>query len=161
MEYEVVFDLLQVGYRTWTFAAVGLVFVAIGILIFRWERSSAFSKNYPRFSKVFRYYFLGFSILWTSTAFIFTLSDYIKLRNALVQGKANVVEGQVTDFVPVQEHAMESFKVNGHLFQYSDSVVTSGFNTTNASSGPFRIRNGLQVRVTFVGETIVRLEVPK
>jgi hypothetical protein len=68
------------------------------------------------------------------------------------------VEGKVINFVPFQEHALESFTVNGKTFSYSDSD-TNGFNITNASSGPFRVRDGLQVRVTFVDKKIVRLEV--
>jgi hypothetical protein len=52
---------------------------------------------------------------------------------------------------------MESFCVSGVCFRYSDYVVTAGFNQTSSHGGP--IRDGLPVRVTYIGNTIVKLEV--
>ena len=81
------------------------------------------------------------------------------MRQALQSGQAQVVEGVVTDFVPMpyEGHADERFAVDGHYFSYSDYVVTAGFNHTSSHGGP--IRSGINVRVTFVGNVIVRLEV--
>jgi len=72
-----------------------------------------------------------------------------------------VVEGTVSRFVPmpVTGHAMERFCVHDTCFEYSDFVITSGFNNTSSHGGP--IREGLPVRVTFVGNKIVKLEITK
>jgi hypothetical protein len=43
------------------------------------------------------------------------------------------------------------------LFCYSDYEVTAGFNNSASHGGP--IREGLPVRVSYIGNTIVRLEV--
>jgi len=54
---------------------------------------------------------------------------------------------------------MERFCVSGVCFAYSDFVITSGFNNTSSHGGP--IREGLPVRVTYVGDMIVKLEVAR
>ena len=52
---------------------------------------------------------------------------------------------------------MERFCVSGTCFEYSDYVVTGGFNNTSSHGGP--IRAGLPVRVSHVGDRIVKLEI--
>ena len=52
---------------------------------------------------------------------------------------------------------MESFAVGGHRFSYSDYVVTSGFHNTASHGGP--IHDGLDVRVSYLGNLILRLEI--
>ena len=51
----------------------------------------------------------------------------------------------------------ERFCVEDKCFQYSDSDTGAGFNNTSSHGGP--IKSGLHVRVTFVANTIVKLEV--
>jgi len=65
----------------------------------------------------------------------------------------------VTRFKPMPPsgHAPEEFCVKDRCFQYSDFEVSPAFNTTSSHGGP--IREGLPVRVTYVGNAIVRLEV--
>lgn len=84
---------------------------------------------------------------------------YQRTLENLKGGHFQVVEGQVSDFVPMpyEGHAMESFSVRGHKFTYSDYALTPGFHNTTSHGGP--IRQGLGVRVSFVNNTIVRLEV--
>ena len=151
MSYRLIFDAARSGYTNWPFAAGGLVFVCIGVLLVK-GRAQA-----PK--KALRYVFLGFSILWTIIAFVGTGHDYTKIRKALANGSADIVEGRVEDFVPMphQGHALEHFSVCGVPFAYSDYVVTAGFNHTSSHGGP--IRPGLWVRITHVGNTIGRLEV--
>jgi len=78
---------------------------------------------------------------------------------ALRDGQYAVVEGYVSDFVPMPHsgHSMESFVVQGHRFSYSDYVVSAGFNNTASHGGP--IREGLYVRVTYTNDVILRLEI--
>jgi hypothetical protein len=77
----------------------------------------------------------------------------------LRDGHVQVTEGPVTDFVPMpyEGHAQERFTVRGHTFSYSDYVLSPGFHNTASHGGP--IREGLNVRVTFAGNLILRLEV--
>ncbi|MEW1780679.1 hypothetical protein AB0305_00625 [Arthrobacter sp. NPDC080086] len=160
MEYRTVFDVAEVGYKAWTFPAFGLIFVAIGgVLVAYRKRLPGWSKWHPRASTAFVFYFFGFAILWTSTAAISTFSQYSALSKARADNCVRVVEGLVTDFkpMPVTGHAMERFCVSGKCFEYSDYIVTSGFNNTRSHGGP--IHEGLQVRVSYVGNTIVKLEI--
>jgi hypothetical protein len=77
-----------------------------------------------------------------------------------LQGKAEVIEGAVSNFKPGTNErgsAYESFCVKGACFTYSDYEESAGFNTMAINGGP--IREGLPVRLTFVANTIVKLEV--
>jgi len=75
------------------------------------------------------------------------------------EGRYSIVEGPVTDFVPMpnEGHSYESFTVQGRRFTYSDYEVTSGFHNSTSHGGP--IRQGLYVRVTYMGNLILRLQV--
>ena len=164
MHYKVVFDNTTVGYTGWHFAlfgmvgiVIGAVFVVIvrrqGVLPFRWW------SDRPRASKRFAYLMLGFPLLWTLAVLYSTYSQYAGLKKAQQSGAASVVEGPVTHFrpMPATGHAMERFCVQETCFSYSDYVVTAGFNNTSSHGGP--IREGLPVRVTYVGAAIIKLEV--
>jgi hypothetical protein len=88
-----------------------------------------------------------------------TYLKYRSLSRALQDGRAAVVEGPVEQFVPMPYtgHSMERFSVAGIRFAYSDYVITGGFNNTSSHGGPIRL--GRFVRITYVGEDIVRLEI--
>ena len=70
-----------------------------------------------------------------------------------------MVEGVVKNFrpMPYEGHQDECFSVQAQTFCYSDYVVTVGFNNSASHGGP--IREGLRVRVSYIGNTIIRLEV--
>ena len=160
MEYTVVFNIASAGYKSWTFAAFGLPFVLIGALMLRFYK---YLPEWPvksvRFKKGVAICCLGFSIVWTSVAFFTTYSQYRSLITALETGAYQTAEGVVTDFVPMDHsgHSYESFTVDGKTFEYSDYVVTAGFNHTQSHGGP--IRGGLEVRITHVDNVIIKLEV--
>jgi hypothetical protein len=59
--------------------------------------------------------------------------------------------------MPYEGHQDECFSVQAQTFCYSDYEVTAGFNNATSHGGP--IREGLPVRVSYIGNTIVRLEV--
>jgi LPXTG-motif cell wall-anchored protein len=149
--YTTVFDLAETGFKSWWFPAVGLIFIAIGILVILGRYKHSGGKRFPLF-------FLGFAIIWTSVSGAWTYSEYLALRSAK-DGSAQVVEGRISDFVPMPKsgHAMERFCVSGKCFEYSDFVITSGFNNTSSHGGP--VREGLLARVTYVGDDIVKLEI--
>ena len=155
MEYNVVFDVSQSGFRNWPFAAFGLIFVAIGtgLVVFR-RRLPA------RTYRFFPFVFLGFAVS-TLVAFVGTLWAYSDLASAFRDGRCEVTEGVVLDFhpMPYSGHEMEWFVVGGKRFEYSDYVVSAGFNNTASHGGP--IHKGVQVRVHHRGNDIARLEVAR
>jgi hypothetical protein len=85
--------------------------------------------------------------------------EYLKLRSAYRHGQFSVVEGYVTNFrpMPYEGHQDECFSVQSETFCYSDYALTAGFNNSASHGGP--VREGLPVRISYVGRTIVRLEV--
>ena len=103
--------------------------------------------------------FVIFSSLWTLGASCGLYAEYAGLRSALRTGSYLTVEGVVTEFVPGRSdgHPAESFVVNGHRYEYSPYIVTSGFSQIQSHGGP--IREGLRVRIADVDGTIARLEV--
>jgi hypothetical protein len=162
MEYWTVFDILQVGYRSWPSVLVGLAFMLIGVSMFVFPRFwEKIPLRGPEFMRRYSAYILtGFAAIWTLFAFVGTYSDYAYAKNEYLQGKAEVIEGTVSNFKPgtnMRGSAYESFCVKDKCFTYSDYEEQAGFNTMTINGGP--IREGLPVRVTFVGNTIVKLEV--
>ena len=162
MEYRTVFDILQVGYRSWPSVLFGLGFVSMGISMFVFP--SFWAKIPFRGPEFMRRYsphiFTGFAALWTLSVFLGTYSDYSYAKSEYLQGNAEVIEGAVSNFKPGTNErgsAYESFCVKDKCFTYSDYEEQAGFNTMTINGGP--VREGLPVRVTFVGNTIVKLEV--
>jgi hypothetical protein len=164
MHFETVFDVAQAGYRHWWFPAGGLILVAVGAFFVFLPRHTAIlfpSGLQGQWRRWFGWSYLIFSVVWTVVALVSTLGGYIDARRALASGKASVVEGVVTDFRPMPRagHAHESFVVGGQRFFYSDYSVTAGFNNTRSHGGP--IDNGVYVRITHRGNTILRLEIAR
>lgn len=162
MDYQTVFDIADAGYKSWTFPAHGLILVAVGaVLMLLRQRLPGWWGKHPRLSGALAFVFFGFALLWTLITFITTYQDYSSLTAATSTGRARTVEGVVSQFkaMPAAGHAMERFCVQDSCFEYSDYVITGGFNNTSSHGGP--IREGLPVRVTFVGNSIVKLEIAK
>jgi len=151
----------QVVYRTafeptlklWPEAAIGLLFVFLGVGLF------VFTKR-----KIFSLLFLAIAVLTTVTGTTATVSAYRQLHAASLDPRTPIVEGRVEDFVPApyEGHKDESFRVDTVTFAYSDYMITGGFNTSRSHGGP--IQPGLQVRIRYlpeppIGNTIVKLEV--
>jgi len=166
MQYEVVFDSANAGYTTWHFALPGLVGIVIGaMLVAAVLRRGTLPihgwSTRPTRSKVFAFFIFGFSCFWTIGAVYSTYHQYSTLAAARANGTARIIEGVVAEFtpMPVTGHSMERFCVSGQCFEYSDYVVSSGFNHTSSHGGP--IRKGLPVRITYLGNTILKLEVAR
>jgi hypothetical protein len=160
MSYVTVFDVAGAGYKSAGFPAFGLIFVVLGILLVVFRRKLPRWNTRSRLARIiFPYGFLCCAVLWTLVAFISTYSDYRNALRARATDTARVVEGPVTNFVPmpVTGHALERFCVSDVCFNYSDYAVTAGFNRTRSHGGP--IREGLPVRITYLGNTIIKLEV--
>jgi hypothetical protein len=157
-EYRLIFDVVQAGYRHWSFPAFGLIFVLLGLIIARAHGFPGFRTRPLRFAP---YFVLLFSIGWVTLTFASTYFEYRKLRSALRRHVYLLVEGPVTEFweTPVKGKAAEHFVVAGHRYEYGDDSVTAGYNNTASRGGA--IREGLCVRIFDVGGQIARLEVAR
>jgi len=153
-QYRVVFDLYQKGYDWW-FPACGVPFMILGGMFVWFGRR----RDQPRSRRLFGYAFVGFACLWSGVVFSSTFREYVALHSAYRHSHFSVVEGLVTDFhpMPYTGHQDECFSVQSRTFCYSDYEVTAGFNNSASHGGP--IRAGLPVRVSYIGNRIVRLEV--
>jgi hypothetical protein len=161
-----VFDVLDSGFRDWTFSAFGLIFVAIGMALVVSPKliklaGIPFLDMRPKARTFFAWSWLVFSILWTALTFFGTYSEYLR-HTALVRvDGCRLVQGPVEHFVPMphEGHAEESFSVSGVPFKYSDFGVTDGFNNTSSYGGP--INSGSYVRICYdpSGNVILRLEI--
>jgi hypothetical protein len=161
-----VFDVLDSGFKDWTFSAFGLIFIAIGLVIFVFPSAiRALGIPYLNvqsgFRALSRYGVLGFAILWTAFVFYGTYSAHLRHRTLAREGRCRNVEGPVEHFVPMPYagHAQESFSVDGAPFRYSDFNVTDGFNNTSSHGGP--INGDSHVRICYDPSdgAILRLEI--
>jgi hypothetical protein len=105
---------------------------------------------------VFNYVWLGLATLIACGAF-WTYLQYRSAASALYDGRAQVVEGGVAHFTPGPENrrGYESFCVEEKCFRYREGDG-AGFNQTRPYGGP--VTGGLHVRVTYLDDTIIRLE---
>lgn len=78
------------------------------------------------------------------------------LAHRLAAGDATVVTGEVQE-VREDNGNSECFMVGGHEYCYTDGPTSVGFHQAATNGGP--IHNGLLVRVTSIGDVIVRLEI--
>jgi hypothetical protein len=162
MTYETIFDIASTGYKSWSFPAFGLIFITAGIfLVLNRKALPGWWRGSPRASNAFAFVFLGFALLWTMYSFYLTYREYRCLVSSVETGSAKIVEGPVIDFkpMPATDKGWERFCVQHVCFEYSDYSITGGFNNTSSHGGP--IREGLPVRITYVGGSIVKLEVAK
>jgi len=160
MEYRVAFDVAEAGCRYWWFPVSGLALLTVGLLRLRHQRRHP-DPSRSRWRRVEPAAMVAFGVLITISSFGATYGEYRQLVAALEHRDFTVVEGVVHNFVPMpyEGHADESFDVAGHHYEYSDFMVTEGFNNTQSHGGP--IRDGLRVRIADVGGRIARLEIAR
>lgn len=158
MNYETIFDLSSEGFRLWPGPAVGALLLLAGAALI------AVNARLPQpslrlFNRVFPFLFFGFAVVWTGVTSLGTYREYREISAALDGNRLQQVEGSVTDFrpMPYPGHTMERFCVRTVCFAYSDYVHTFGFHHTMSHGGP--IRDGLGVRIAYVGNVIVRLDI--
>jgi hypothetical protein len=162
-DYHVAYDIAQAGYNGWSSLGILFAFVLVGLVkVFFpqiWDSTPA---RWPlaRPRKVFRYGFLYLALAILILSFAITLGQYEFVKQQYLNGDASAVAGRVTKFIPgtnIRGSAYEDFCVQEKCFEYSDDNDKPGFHTMAINGGP--IQEGTQVRVTYVGDSIVKLEV--
>jgi hypothetical protein len=159
MQYVLIFDVVESGFRNWWFPALGLIFVAVGIFLVKNRKILPYmfpGQMGPKDGIKLGVFVLICSVLWIGFTFGSSWRDFSTLRNALKEGHVDVVEGRVENFVSIP-HKTERFSVCGAAFSYSNYGVTAGFNNTNSFGGP--LRGGVWVRIAHLGNSIARLEI--
>jgi hypothetical protein len=159
MVYNVVFDIHAAGYKAENLYPLGLsaCFALVGIWMIAKRKVLAASTQRPM-SPYFPFLYFGFSIVFFTTVLITTHTAYVEALADFDAGRVKVAEGRVSRFIPMpySGHALEHFCVDKACFSYSNYLSSPGFNQTSSHGGP--IHEGLPVRVTYTGNTIVRLE---
>jgi len=160
MHYITLFDASAQAFRNWGFVAFGLIFVAIGaVLVFAPGLIAVIMRR--RVGPVFGWFFFLFAIVWTTGAGISVLGGDNAASGHAKRRECATVEGKVENFhpMPAEGHDLESFDVAGQHFEYSDFIVSAGFNNTASHGGP--IREGLRVRICEREGEILILEVAR
>lgn len=161
-----VFDVLDSGFRDWSYSAFGLVFVALGVALLFAPRLLKrlgvpfldFGSNRTVYIGLF---FVLFALFWTVISFFSNFAAYKRHRALARDGACRIVEGPVEHFVPMPAngHGEESFVVEGTAFRYSDYVVTDAFNTTSSHGGPISAESYVRICYDPDGNAILRLEI--
>ena len=149
MQYVTVFDATAQPLRHWDFVAAGLIFVALGAGL-------AFFRRRQRFVG---WLMLGFAVFWTCGSAIEIFGGNLAAGRDLRAGNCTVVEGIVENYHTGVEQKDEQFSVQGVNFEYSDYVISSGFNHMASQGGP--IRPGLPVRICYRGRNILLLQMAR
>jgi hypothetical protein len=150
MRYVTVFEI---GFKAfpWTGLVNPVLFILIGILLFRFGRSKQV------------YQATGLIVAALGTLFFCVIAlnlvpNFLELRRAFKGGNSSIAEGVVDNFhpAPALGVAQESFSVNGVPFSYNALDLTPCFHNAPFRKGP--IRSGLAVRIYYNDGCIQRLD---
>jgi hypothetical protein len=140
------------------FPVLGVIFLFIGISgLMYCTYTKKDNGNINNYKTIFFIIFSLFSAFWLALALIagiITPARYIKIYN---NKEYKIIEGTVENFEPEHSfnHKYECFTVDGVKFNYSTYTITFRFNKTRSHEGP--IRNGIYVRIYYIGDTIIGL----
>jgi hypothetical protein len=163
MTYRTVFDVLGAPLFDWKVVTVCLLLVFSGIAVALLRNKFAPWFLWPpatrRFAAPVALIYFVATIAIASKMLFGSFQTQRELRSELNLGRVGVVEGTVVQFspAPYSGHVDEKFCVRERCFRYSDYALTGGFNRTSSHGGP--IREGLPVRISYVGDVIVRVEI--
>ena len=155
MTFKTIFVASNTGFgETW----VGLVFIAMEtFLIFILYRSRRFPREFIQSARLTVFWcLLILTLSITVGGFTLKLLHKRLVRLDLQSRHLSIVQGSVSDFYPMP-HAEQSFVVQGRRFSCPNTLEASKFQNGAFFGSP--LHNRLQVRITYLDKTILRLEV--
>jgi hypothetical protein len=155
MEYHTAFDVTRNGLQ-WMLPF--LISLGAGIfLLAGWALRKSGDRDLS-FKGVIFQSAGGIGVLGALGFFIAAYSTYHDVRKVLTDHDYSIVEGVVTDFIPMPAggHADESFRINGVDFSYGSGWGSTVFNSEWNKGA---IHNGVQARISYRGSEILRIEV--
>jgi len=154
LDYQTAFVITEKPFDWW-FAIAGLLGGVAGVVCITLGRRL----HWRRWQV--GYFFIGFAMLWFFAVSYPMYVHFRELRSAYTSGRYLTVVGPIEDFrpMPYQGHQDECFRVSRAEFCYSDYEAMPGFNSSASHGGP--IRAGLPVRVAYIGNVILRLDIAR
>lgn len=152
MAYRTVFE---VGFQWWI-PLLGFIFASLFCLL-GWGLRTSGDKGL--FDKGLTFQVVGVVGILFAFAFLASLYvEYHAARKALATRDYSIVEGTVSNFIPMPPggHSTESFVVSGIRFEYGSGW---GSTTFNSEWNKGFIHNGVEARITYVRNEIIRIEV--
>lgn len=155
MNYHVIFDASQSNSEIAIFWLGPLAAIIPGLI--GW---SLFRSSDPKEAAKGKFFlliaFLGFC--FSLVLLVGKYNEHFQSKNALRTGDYQIVEGTVENFVPMPPggHSTESFEVNKIPFRYGNGRGSVVF---NSEWNRGYIHNGVQARIAYKGENILRVEV--
>jgi hypothetical protein len=155
-ELTVAYDITAVPFPVRELFLPSLVAIVLAVVWVLWTR---YKRPPYKAARVMPWLALIFSVVWSVAWAGPGTVNFLRARRAMVEGRANVLEGIVHDFVPEpsQGHASECFSVQDKSFCYARHVLMPGFRQSQPADGP--IHNGLHVRVHYLDDDILKLEI--
>jgi hypothetical protein len=154
VNYHVVFDASQNGSQLGIWAIIPLLALLPGLIGWAFKDSSD-----PKEALKGRFLLL-ISACGLALSLVFLVGrygEYYQAKKALHTRDYQIVEGTVEGFVPMPPggHSIERFKVGEKTFQYGSGWGSIVFNSEGNRG---YIRNGAQVRISYLNEEILRVE---
>lgn len=145
------YNLLNIGSSASTYFLGSLFLLIIGLIsyFFRNRVVRKFFKILPYFSFI------------TSIIFLFLFftksSEYNKYKKVILNREHKVVEGIVSELLPMEPgvREYEEITVNEMTFRYSDFQNRLGFKNTTYMNGP--LYKGAQIRIFYYKDVILAL----
>jgi TM2 domain-containing membrane protein YozV len=168
-EYFNILHYLPIQEISFVLPGVGFIIVGIGLYKLSKKQSVQLSLNEAheniskKFMRGFSKFIICFAVIFTITSGLSIFIRYFNLRQCYINKNYNIVKGVVENFnpMPYTGHKLESFTIDGILFEYSDyDLSTGGFRRTKSHGGP--IDEGVYIKIYYVsikgvGNSIISL----
>ena len=130
-------------------------FLAVGVMLAIFFKILLRGDEAPHPMRFFPYVFLGLAVFFTIFECSLYFSSLANVRDAFSRHRETVVEGRVQEYTPWEPHVHSAtLVVDGVRFQFWAYINEGALD----AAGPVPIRVGDGVRLTAVGNSIVKVE---
>lgn len=158
-EYYVAYKLIPEMGMSWL---VPSIFGFIGFILLMYH----FRVKQEMFSReaFFGILFLIAGIFIPFKLYKWESDNFHEIKDRISKKQYKEIKGEIEDFKPAYGKGMESFKVDGVLFEYNDYHDNYGFHQTCSQGGPI-CKNGFSVQIKYFdfedGNDIIELKIKK